>query len=275
VSRSRTEEGIALLRAGQTGDAIAVLRSAVAAGEPDAEELLVRAYLEGGSWHAAADWLGPRVRAGHTEFAGRLGVALTGVGDLDGAEDAYRLAVSSGDVSAANDLAILLRDRGRVAEARFVLEQAAAAGDPVAPANLVELYLESGNLRAAVDTAERYVDDSNPDTLVALGDVRVAQQRDTEAERLYLGAAQLGAARAHTAYGNFLLNIGAVEAAEREYRAAVDAGEPRWAVTMGRFLLDTDRADEARGYLQAGVDAGDVEAAELLNELDGVDDTDD
>jgi hypothetical protein len=105
--------------------------------------------------------------------------------------------------------------------------------------------------------------------------VRVVQQRDAEAERLYQGAAQLGAARAHTAYGNFLLGIGAVEAAEREYRAAVEAGEPRWAVTMGRFLLDTDRADEARDYLQAGVDAGDVEAAELLDELDGVDATDD
>jgi len=275
VSTSRVNEGIALLRAGQAWEAVEVLRQAVAAGEPDAEELLVRAYLESGSWHAAADWLGPRVDAGHSEFAGRFGVALAGVGDLDGAEDAYRLAVSSGDVAAANDLSILLRDGGRVAEARLVLEQAAAAGDPVAPANLVELYLEAGNLREAVDTAERYVDDAKPDTLVALGDVRVAQQRDTEAERLYLGAAQLGAARAHTAYGNFLLNIGAVEAAEREYRAAVDAGEPRWAFTLGRFLLDTDRVDEARDYLQVAADAGDVEAAELLDELDGVDATDD
>jgi hypothetical protein len=44
---------------------------------------------------------------------------------------------------------------------------------------------------------------------------------------------------------------------------------------MGRFLLDTDRVDEARDYLQAGADTGDVEAAELLDELDGVDATDD
>ena len=275
VGASRSDEGVALLRQGRALEAVDVLRQAVAAGEDGSVDLLARAYLDSGSWHAAADWFGRLVEAGHVEFAGRLGIALMGVGDIDAAEDAFRQAIANGDIAVANDLAILLRDRGRPDEARFVLEQAVAAGDPVAPANLVELYLESGRLRAAVDTAERYVDESRPDTLVALGDVRVAQDRGAEAERLYLQAGKLGAARAHTAYGNFLVGIGALEAAEREFRAAVSADEPRWALTMARFLLDTDRVDEARDYLQAGVDTGDVEAEEILRELDGYDPTDD
>ncbi|MDN5859464.1 MAG: tetratricopeptide repeat protein [Pseudonocardia sp.] len=275
VSTSRGDDGVALLRAGRAIEAVDVLRQAVAAGEEGAEDLLARAYLDSGSWHAAAEWLSRLVEAGRTEFARRLGVALVGVGDTDTAEAAFRHAMATGDIAAANDLAILLRDRGRPAEAQLVLEQAIAADDPVAPANLVELYLEAGDLRAAVDTAQRYVDEARPDTLVALGDVRVAQDRGAEAERLYRQAAQLGAARAHTACGAYLVSIGAIEAAEREFRAAVRAGEPRWALTMGRFLLDTDRVEEAREYLQAGADSGDVEAAEILGELDGVDPTDD
>lgn len=272
---SRLDEGLALLREGRAREAIDVLRQAVAAGQAGAEDLLARAYLDSGSWHAAADWLGGLVEAGRAEFAGRLGVALSGVGDTETAEDAFRHAVANGDLAASNDLAILLRDRGRPAEAQLVLEQAVAAGDPVAAANLVELYLEAGDLRAAVDTAERYVDETRPDTLVALGDVRVAQGRGVEAERLYLQAAQLGAARAHTAYGHHLVGLGDTDAAEREFRAAVTAGEPRWAFTMARFLLETDRVDEAREYLLAGAESGDAEAEELLRELDGVDPTDD
>lgn len=269
MSTSRSDEGIALLREGRALEAVDVLRQAVAAGEAGSTDLLARAYLDSGSWHAAADWFARLVEAGHDEFAGRLGVALVGVGDHDAAEDAFRFAIGHGDIAASNDLAILLRDRGRAGEAAYVLEQAVAADDPVAPANLVELYLEAGDLRAAVDTAERYLDETRPDTLVALGDVRVMQERGVEAERLYLQAGKLGAARAHTAYGNYLLALGDIDAAEREFRAAVTAGEPRWAFTMGRFLLDTDRVDEAREYLQAGADAGDVEAEETLLEIDG------
>ena len=149
------------------------------------------------------------------------------------------------------------------------LEQAVAAGDSIAPANLVALHLEAGRLDQALETAERHVDETRPDTLVALGDVRVAQGRGTEAEHLYVQAIRLGAGRAHTAYAYYLAGNGDLAGAEREFRAAVEEGEPRWAVTLARFLLDAGRLDEARGYLQVAIDAGDVEAAELLAELEG------
>jgi Tetratricopeptide repeat len=268
-------EGAALIDAGYPLDAVELLRQAVAAGEPSGPDLLVRAYLESGSWHAAAEWLTPLVAAGHRRFAGRLGMALAEIGDRDRAEEMLRLAVESGDLTAANDLAILLRDDDRANEAVHVLVQAADAGEPYAGANLVELHLDAGNLLAAVETAERYLSESRPETLVALAEVRTQQGHLDEAERLYRRAGQLGASRAHIAYGRFLhLVRGDWANAERELREAERRAEPGWAYALGRFLLDDGRSDEARGYLQLAADAGDNSAAEALIELDG-DPTDD
>ena len=69
-------EGAALLEAGYPLEAVELLRQGVASGEPAAPDLLFRAYLESGNWHAAAEWLAPLVAQGHVRFAGRLGMAL-------------------------------------------------------------------------------------------------------------------------------------------------------------------------------------------------------
>ncbi len=269
-------EGTALLDADRALEAVDVLRRGVAAGEPSAPDLLARAYLDSGSWHAAVEWLGPLVEHGHTRFAGQLGVALAEIGDADRAEDAFRLAIDAGDVAASNDLAILLRDGDRFAEAIQVLTRAADAGDLLAPANVVELYLEAGDVTAAIAAAERFHDERRPDTVVALADVRAQQGRIDDAERLYERADQLGALRAHTAHGQFLLGVrGDADGAEREFREARRHNEPRWAYTLARFLVDDGRPDEAREYLQIAIDQGDRDALSTLAELNGEDPTDD
>ena len=262
-------EGAALLSAGRPLDAVEVLRHGVATGEPSAPDLLARAYLDSGSWPAAVEWLGPLVEQGHVRFAGRLGVALAEVGDGEAAEEALRLAVRSGEVAAANDLAILLRDQNRLAEAIGVLELAAEAGDRQAPSNMVALHLEDGDLPSAVTAAERWADDTNSDSVLALAEVRASQARIAEAESLYHRAAELGALRAHLAYGQFLLAArGDVDGAERQFAHARHHSEPGWAATTARFLLDEGRTDEASEYLRAAVDAGDGDAAQTLRNLD-------
>lgn len=269
-------EGAGLLAAGRPLEAVDVLRQAVAAGERSAPDLLVRAYLDSGSWHAAVEWLGPLVEQGHVRFAGRLGVALIEIGHRERAEQALRLAVSSGELAAANDLGILLRDDGRLAEGIRVLARAAEQGDPLAPANLVWLHLEDGDHPAAAAAAERYVDPARPDTVLALAEVRAAQGRPGEAERLFREAGELGALRAHTAYGQFLFTErGDVLGAQGEFFEARRHAEPGWAYTMGRFLLDVGRPDDAREFLQVAADTGDRVAAETLAELDGLDPADD
>lgn len=269
-------EGAALLESGRPLEAVDVLRQAVASGEQTAPDLLVRAYLDSGNWHAAVEWLTPLVEQGHVRFAGRLGVALSELGDRVRAEDVLRLAVSSGELGAANDLGILLRDEGRTAEGILVLARAAEQGDPLAPANLVALHLEDGDLPAAAEAAERYADPARPDTVLALAEVRAAQARLDEADGLFRHAGELGAIRAHTAYGQFLLTErGDVLGAQREFLEARRHAEPGWAWTMGRFLLDVGRPDDAREFLQVAADGGDRVAAETLAELDGLDPADD
>jgi tetratricopeptide (TPR) repeat protein len=269
-------QGAALLRAGRALDAVEVLRQAVAAGEPSAPDLLVRAYLDSGSWRAAVEWLTPLVEQGQVWFAGRLGVALVELGERERAEDMLRLAVDNGEVAAVNDLAILLRDQGRLLEAVQMLAQAADAGDTQAAANIVELHLEAGDLAAAIAAAEQYADEHKPDTIVALADVRAQQGRADDAEGYYRWATELGGLRAHTAYGQFLLvTRGDAVRAEMEYRQAEQHAEPGWAYTLGRFLLDEGRPDEARYYLQVAVDGGDTAAAAAMVELDGEDPADD
>ncbi|HXV92465.1 MAG TPA: tetratricopeptide repeat protein, partial [Pseudonocardia sp.] len=268
-------EGRALLDADRPRAAVEVLRRAVAAGEPSAEDLLARAYLDSGSWQEAVDRLAPLVEQGEVRFAGRLGVALAGLGDAVRAEEALRLAVESGEVAASNDLAILLRDRGRLAEAVATLLPLADAGDGQAAANLVALTLEEGDLAGAIAHAERYADERRPDTLVALAEVRAAQGRADEAETLHRRACELGALRAHTAYGTFLLLVRLEpEEAEREYLEARRLREPGWAWTLGRFLLDQGRPDEARDHLEHAAARGDRAAEQALVELDGEDEDD-
>ncbi len=265
-------QGAAMLASGRAPEAVEVLRQAVAGGEPSAPDLLVRAYLDSGSWRAAADWLGPLVEQGHVRFAGRLGVALVQLGERDRAETVLRLAVESGETPAANDLAILLRDEGRLVEALHLLVDAAAAGDQLAAANLVELQLEAGDLPAAAAAAETYATERRPDTILALADVRAQQGRHDDADALYRRAGELGALQAYTAYAQFLIGArGDPVAAERALREAEQRAEPGWAFALGRFLLDEGRHDEARYYLQTAVDEGEPAALEALAELDGVD----
>jgi TPR repeat protein len=268
--------GATLLEAGRVDEAVDLLQHAVAANEPGADDLLVRAYLERGDWYAAVDLLSRLVAHGHVRFAGRFGVALAQVGDVDRAEEAFRLALEHGELAACNDFAILLTQQSRFHEAVPLLRRAADAGDPQAASNLVELMFESGDLRAALQVAERYADESRPDTIVALADVRAASGRVDEAEGLYRRAAVLGALRAHSAYGAFLLSVrGDVAAAEREFQEAARHDEPGWQFTLGRFLFDHGRPAEARPYVAAAAALGDDEAVRLLAEIDGEDPYDD
>ena len=268
--------GAALLEAGRTDEAVDVLRHALAAAEPGADDLLVRAYLDNGDWHVAVDLLLRLVAHGHVRFAGRLGVALARIGDIERAEEAFRLALEHGELAACNDFAILLAQENRLDEAVPLLERAAEAGDPQAAANLVELLYGCGDLRAALEAAERYADENRPDTVVALADVRAAYGRVGEAENLYRRAAVLGALRAHGAYGSFLLSVrGDAAAAEREFQEAARHDEPGWQFTLGRFLVDDGRPAEARPYVAAAAALGDDEAVTLLAEIDGEDPYDD
>jgi Tfp pilus assembly protein PilF len=252
-------------------EAIAVLRQAVAAREPAAAALLARAYLDRGFHFEAVDLLLPRVKAGRTDLALLLADALAGTGDVDRAEDVYRVAVNGGDVEAMNTFGVFLRHRGRYSESTLMLRRAAEAGHLLAPVNLVEVQWEHlDDPRPAIRTAEYWADESRPSTLLGLAFIRTATRRFDDAEKLYRRAAELGAHRGHIEYALFLQEVrDDLGAAERELEAAERDQETGWALAFGQFLADVGRPAEARAYLLHAAHWGSAEAAAVLEELDG------
>ena len=105
--------GAALLEAGRPDEAVEILRHAVAAAEPGADDLLARAYLDCGDWFGAADHLGRLVARGQ---AGRHD------------EPGWQFGLGR-----------FLVDDGRAPEARPCVAAAAALGDGEAATLLAEI----------------------------------------------------------------------------------------------------------------------------------------
>jgi tetratricopeptide (TPR) repeat protein len=246
---------------------VALLRRALACGEPSAVSLLATVHLDHGERHEAVDVLSPAVLGGRqAHLAGLLGETLAVMGDHEGAEQAFLVGLDGGDPGAMNDYGVFLRDRGRTQEALYVLDRAVRAGDDLAPLNLVALHLEElDDPVTATDLAERLHDEAKPSTLVALADCRLAAERVEEAGELYRRAAEGGGACAHIYYGWFLRDRHEdLAGAEEQLRRAHEVGEPGAAFHLARFLFDLGRPDEALPYFEEAAWHGDPDAAAVL-----------
>ncbi len=250
-------------------EALPVLRDAVAAGEPDAPRLLALTLIEIGDNEQGRDVLVEAVGGGRVELAGLLGDVADALGDSELAEASYRKAIEAGDPDALNDFAVFLRGEERYDEAIAVLNQAIAAGDSLAPGNLVSLYFDDlEDLEIAERLGRQFLDETKPSTYTALANVCALQQRLTEAEELHRKAIELKAPKAHINYAEFLWEERDDEAgAEAELRLAQDNDEPGWGYELGYFLSETGRDEEAREVLTQAASWGDLDAAELLEEL--------
>ncbi|MDD7963795.1 tetratricopeptide repeat protein [Actinomycetospora lemnae] len=246
---------------------VAVLRRALACGEPSAHALLANAHLDRGNRREAVEILTPAVmRGGRADLAGLLGETLAAVGDHESAEAAFLVGLDAGDPAAMNDYGVFLRERGRTQEALYVLDRAVRLGDDLAGLNLVALHLEElDDPLTATELAEDLLDEGRPATLVALADCRLAEGRVPEAEELYRRAADLGAPCAHIYLGWFLRDRREdLAGAEEQLRRAHEVGEPGAAFHLGRFLHDLGRREEAQPYLEEASWRGDPDAEALL-----------
>ncbi|GAA4890674.1 hypothetical protein GCM10023203_50220 [Actinomycetospora straminea] len=246
---------------------VAVLRRALACGEPSAHGLLANAHLDHGNRREAAEVLMPVVMSrGRTDLAGLLGETLAAVGDHERAEAAFLVGLDAGDPEATNDYGVFLRERGRTQEALYVLDRAVRLGDELAGLNLVALHLEElDDPLTAAEIAEDLHDEGRPATLVALADCRLAEGRVPEAAELYRRAAELGAPCAHIYYGWFLRDRHEdLAGAEEQLRLAHEVGEPGAAFHLGRFLHDLGRREEAQPFLEEASWRGDPDAEALL-----------
>lgn len=246
---------------------IALLRRALASGEPSAPVLLAHAHLALGERREAADLLTPAVMdRGESEHAGLLGETLAEIGDHDSAEAAFLVGLAGGDPGATNDYGVFLRGRGRTQEALYALDRAVRLGDEMAVLNLVALHLEElDDPVTATELAEDLLDEDRPATLLALADCRLAADLLDEAADLYRRAADRGAPCGNIYHGWFLRDRrGDHAGAEERLRRAHEVGEPGAAFHLGRFLFDQGRLDEAHPYVEEAAWRGDPDAVALL-----------
>jgi Tfp pilus assembly protein PilF len=227
---------------------IETLEQAVAAGEPEAARLLACRYRERGQLVEAYELLTPLVADGRIVLAGVLADVLADLGLTDDAEHAYRLATTGDDGEAMNNFALFLADQGRPVEAVAMFEQAIAAGDRAAPANLARTYLHDlHDIAAAQMVAERHLGACAPTTYCALAEVYAALDRLDEAEQLLRTAVELDAAQAHIDYARFLLHRrDDVSAAKREYRLAGQVYDDFAGLSPGRVHAGARRGRGCR-----------------------------
>jgi tetratricopeptide (TPR) repeat protein len=246
---------------------VALLRRALACGEPSAPGLLAAVHLDHGERREVVDLLTPVVVVRRqADLAGLLGETLAAMGDHEGAEQAFLVGLDGGDPGAMNDYGVFLRDRGRTQEALYVLDRAVRAGDDLAPLNLVALHLEElDDPVTATELAERFLDEDRPSTLVALADCRLAAGRVDDAGELYRRAAEGGGACAHIYYGWFLRDRrDDLAGAEEQLRRAHEVGEPGAAFHLGRFLFDLGRPEDALPCFEEAAWPGDPDAVAVL-----------
>ncbi len=269
-TQTLTARGAALREEDRHDEAVPVLREAVAAHEPEADRLLALTLKETADLESAKQVLIDAVAKGQTHLAGLLGDIADDLEDDELAESSYRQAIDAGDKDALNDYGVFLRSRERYAEAIDVLKRAIAEGDNLAAANLVSLYFDDlEDLDTAEEVALRYLNKGHPSTYVALANVYAEQDRLDEAEEKFREAVALEANKVHQNYALFLWEKrDDLAGAEREFRLAQDNDEPGWGYELGSFLVERGRRNEARDVLARAASWGDVEAAELLEEID-------
>ncbi len=224
--------GIALRQKGHHGDAVEAFRRGRESGEAtllyarcEAEALL----LAGRDAEAAElyrhllgeDGANPKL---HNELA----VCHHRAGALDEAETGYRRALSldAGYTIAANNLGVLLMERGDPEGAREVLGEAAGQGQLLEPLyNLGLIAAAAGDHLAALRYFREAVemDPDSPSGWTGVGGVLADLGRLAEARRALARAVELGPERAETRYrlGFVLHRLGENEASLRETKRAL------------------------------------------------------
>ena len=267
---------------GRVEDAITVLRQAVDAGEwlltkplsrllaqqGHIEELRQRADSDSpASVFAAAsladllaklgrvEELQERADAGDGSAANRLAGLLAEQGRVDDAITALWQRADAGDGSAAYRAAELLAEQDRVDDMITIMRRPADAGDLTAANWLADLLAKRGrveDLRERADAGDGLAANRLADLLADQGHVEELGQR-----------ADAGDTHAGKRLADLLAEQGRVE----ELRQRADAGDWSAANRLADLLVEQGRVDEATTVLRQPTNAGDMTAGDRLSDL--------
>ncbi|MFD4863985.1 serine/threonine-protein kinase [Streptomyces sp. NPDC058412] len=178
--------------------------------------------------------------------------------EVSGTEEQHHLqAAEAGYTEAMFDLALLLEDTGRTAEAEAWYRKAADTRNTDAMNNL-GLLLEGTERGAEAETWYRKAANAgNTNAMQNLGLLLLNSGRTAEAEAWYRKAADAGNAVCMNNLGVLLHNSGRSGPAERWYRRAADTGFIDAMFNLVVLLQDTGRPAQAEAWQRKATDASD------------------
>lgn len=215
------------------------------------------------------------IDSGHVEYAPaaarNLGVLLAGQGDIAGARAALQSAVDSGDAeqspAAAVDLGLLLAGQGDPTGARTAYQVAIDSGHAeLAP--MAELFIgehcTAGDLRARRDHRERAAAWAEPDVLLSLAELYIADGDLSTARRMLAESASAGMGAARDYLQLFSPNTSGDQTV-RGVSTAADAGDTDSMNMLGLHAARRGDVDLARSWWTRSAAQGDTIAPLLLS----------
>jgi len=181
------------------------------------------------------------------------------------AEDALRKAADAGYAGVYSNLGVLLRDRGRLAEAERWQRKAIDAGSVGAMTNLGNLLGDQGHLREAEEWHRKAAEAGIAPAMYNLANLLTDQGRLAEAERWYRRAIEAGSAPAMYNLGNLLSVRTQLPEAERWYRKAADTGHAFAMINLGNLLSDQGKLAEAEQWYRNAAGTANAGASGLFN----------
>ena len=187
--------------------------------------------------------------------------------DSTTAERLFRAAAEQGQVSAMNNLGVLLKVRGEIEEAERWWRPAAAAGAIMAMSNLGVLLMERGDLDEAEPWCRSAAAAGASMAMINLGGLLVLRGRLDEAEHWYRAAVVAGARMAMINLGALFEDRGELEEAERWYREVASGGNSDGMNSLGILLEKRGDLEEAERWYRKAAGDGSTGAMNNLGVL--------
>ncbi|MFJ2829059.1 tetratricopeptide repeat protein [Streptomyces sp. NPDC087263] len=172
------------------------------------------------------------------------------------AEELYQKSIAMGSEYAKNNLALMLQEVDRDEEADILFREAAAGGDRRAMANLSTRCRKRGKPREALSWINQALSSGKPEYFIEMGMVQEALEEPNKAMLWYRRAIDSDQYRGATALGYLYERQGKTKAAAKMYAQAAHNGETHALYHLGQLYLNQRDYGKARKYLTEATKSG-------------------
>lgn len=197
-----------------------------------------------------------------------LGLMRRELGDIEGAEAAFRRAEELGDVEAIELLAYLLEDhRNDIAGAEAAWQRADAAGSVTASMMLGVTRRARGNEAGALEAFTRAEERGHKDAAASIGSILEDRGDGAGAEAAYRRADRRGSVYGAFNLGLLLMARGDQDGARQAWQHADDRGDAEGAANLGSLLREGGETAGAEAAYRRADERGSALGSWQLGEM--------